>query len=108
MLVGEPFWRRTQGEETAWGCHATSVADFASLPELIERFGDLGYDVVEMVVADQDSWDRYAAAQWLTSAAGLTRTPITNRPPRFAPSSLPNPPDTPATRVSISAGESSH
>jgi hypothetical protein len=25
----------------------------------------LGWDVVEMVLADQDSWDRYVAAQWL-------------------------------------------
>jgi hypothetical protein len=28
--------------------------------------GHLGYDVVEMVLADQDSWDRYEGAKWLT------------------------------------------
>jgi hypothetical protein len=36
-----------------------------SLPRLVEGFGGLGWDLVEMVLADQDSWDRYVAAQWL-------------------------------------------
>jgi hypothetical protein len=27
------------------------------LPELLASFGHLGYDVVEMVLADQDGWD---------------------------------------------------
>ena len=36
------------------------------LPELLASFGRLGYDVVGMVLADQDSWDRYEAAKWLT------------------------------------------
>jgi SAM-dependent methyltransferase len=76
MLVGEPFWRRTPpDEETAKACHATSVADFLLLPELIEQFQGLGYDVVEMVLSDQDSWDRYAAAQWLNMRRWLDRNP---------------------------------
>jgi hypothetical protein len=45
------------------------------LPELIEQFGDLGCDVVEMVLASQDSWDRYAAAQWLNIRRWLDRNP---------------------------------
>ncbi|MFJ8887543.1 SAM-dependent methyltransferase [Streptomyces sp. NPDC102402] len=66
MLIGEPYWRReVPDEETAVACHARSKEDFLVLPELIGQFGDLGYDVVEMVLADQDSWDRYQAAQWL-------------------------------------------
>ena len=36
------------------------------LPELLTFFDHLGCDVVEMVLADQDSWDRYEAAKWLT------------------------------------------
>ncbi|WP_062353261.1 methyltransferase domain-containing protein [Herbidospora yilanensis] len=76
MLIGEPFWRRTPpDEETAKACHATSIADFVLLPELIERFQELGYDVVEMMLADQDSWDRYAAAQWLNLRRWLDRNP---------------------------------
>lgn len=34
-------------------CGAASVADFLSLPELVSSFDLLGYDVVEMVLADQ-------------------------------------------------------
>ncbi|MCF6469415.1 class I SAM-dependent methyltransferase [Nonomuraea sp. MG754425] len=76
MLIGEPYWRRTPpDEEAAQACHATSLANFLLLPELIERFGDLGYDVVEMLLADQDSWDRYSAAQWLNLRRWLDRNP---------------------------------
>ena len=39
--------------------------DLLPLPELLEQFRDLRCDVVDMVLADQDSWDRYVAAQWL-------------------------------------------
>lgn len=72
ILVGEPFWRQMPPtEEVARGCHATSIADFLMLPGLIASFGDLGYDVVEMVLADQDGWDRYEAAKWLTMCRWL-------------------------------------
>lgn len=76
MLIGEPFWRRTPpDEETARACLATGVTDFLLLPELIEQFGDLGYDVVEMVLSEQEGWDRYTAAQWLTLRRWLDRNP---------------------------------
>jgi SAM-dependent methyltransferase len=66
MLIGEPYWRREPLDQaTVEGCYATSKDEFRPLPELIEQFSELGCDVVEMVLADQDSWDRYAAAQWL-------------------------------------------
>ena len=66
ILIGEPYWRQTPpDEETAEACHASGFADFLLLPDLIDQFQGLGYDVVEMMLADQDSWDRYAAAQWL-------------------------------------------
>ncbi|MFE9249830.1 SAM-dependent methyltransferase [Streptomyces sp. NPDC007088] len=76
MLIGEPYWRRTPPtREVVEGCHAGSEDDFRTLPELIGHFGDLGYDVVEMVLADQDSWDRYQAAQWLNLRRWLDRNP---------------------------------
>ncbi len=96
MLIGEPYWRRLPpDEETARACHASSIADFLLLPELLARFGDLGYDVVEMVLADPDSWDRYVAAQWLTMRRWLDEHPddelapqvreeLTNEPARYA------------------------
>lgn len=76
VLIGEPYWRREPAdEETAAACEGSRKSDFRLLPELIEQFGGLGYDVVEMVLADQDSWDRYQAAQWLSMRRWLDRNP---------------------------------
>ena len=42
-------------------------------------FGHLGYDIVEMVLADQDGWDRYEAAiSGSPCADGLKPIPTTN------------------------------
>jgi SAM-dependent methyltransferase len=76
MLIGEPYWRREPLDQaTVEGCDAIGSADFLPLPELVERFGGLGCDVVEMVLASQDSWDRYAAAQWLNIRRWLDASP---------------------------------
>jgi hypothetical protein len=76
MLIGEPYWHREPPDQaTVEGCHAASKDDFLPLPELIEQFGELGCDVVEMVLADQDSWDRYVAAQWLNIRRWLDDNP---------------------------------
>ena len=76
MLIGEPYWRVTPPDEkTALACHATSVADFLPLPDLIEQFGELGYDVVQMMLSDQEDWDRYTAAQWLNMRRWLDENP---------------------------------
>lgn len=76
ILIGEPYWLKLPPtEETAKACFATSIADFLLLPELIGSFGDLGYDVVEMVLADQEGWDRYEAAKWLTMRRWLKANP---------------------------------
>jgi hypothetical protein len=76
MLIGEPYWRRDPPDQaTVEGCHVTDKDEFRPLPELVELFGDLGCDVVEMVLADQDSWDRYAAPQWLNIRRWLATNP---------------------------------
>ena len=56
-------------------CLAHSVADFLTLPELVSSFGNLGHDVVEMVLANPDGWDRYEAAKWLTMRRWLQANP---------------------------------
>jgi len=96
ILIGEPYWRQTPpSEDVAKGCLAHAIADFLSLPELLASFGRLGYDVVEMVLADQDSWDRYEAAKWLTMRRWLDANPddelaktvraeLTTEPERYA------------------------
>lgn len=76
ILIGEPFWRQLPPtEEVAQGCQAHAISDFYTLPALIAYWGHLGYDVVEMVLADQDSWDRYEAAKWLTMRRWLDANP---------------------------------
>ncbi|MFC7616968.1 SAM-dependent methyltransferase [Actinokineospora soli] len=76
LLIGHPYWRREPPDQaTVEGCHATSRDEYLPLPELLEQFGALGCDVVEMVLADQDSWDRYAAAQWLSTRRWLDANP---------------------------------
>ncbi len=42
---------------------------------LVASFGNLGLDVVEMVLANQDGWDRYEAAKWLTMRRSLQANP---------------------------------
>ncbi|MBC7229656.1 MAG: class I SAM-dependent methyltransferase [Actinobacteria bacterium] len=81
ILIGEPYWRQLPPtEDVARECDAGSISDFLTLPGLLASFGRLDYDVVEMVLADQDSWDRYEAAQWLT----MRRWPEANPDDEFA------------------------
>lgn len=76
ILIGEPYWRHLPpSQDVAQGCLATSISDFLVLPELLASFGQLGYDVVEMVLADEDGWDRYEAAKWLTMRRWLEANP---------------------------------
>ncbi len=76
ILIGEPYWRQLPPtEDVAQGCLAGAISDFLMLPELLASFRRLGYDVVEMVLADQDGWDRYEAAKWLTMRRWLDANP---------------------------------
>ncbi len=76
ILIGEPYWLQLPPtEEVARGCLAGSTSDFLALPQLLASFGGLGYDVVEMVLADRDDWDRYEAAKWLTMRRWLDVNP---------------------------------
>ena len=80
ILIGEPYWLRLPPtEDAARECLAGSVSDFLPLPELVASFGTMGggsgYDVVEMVLADQEGWDRYEAAKWLTMRRWLEANP---------------------------------
>jgi SAM-dependent methyltransferase len=96
ILIGEPYWRQLPPtEDVAKGCLVDSISEFLILPKLLASFGHLGYDVVEMVLADQDGWDRYEAAKWLTMGRWLETNPndefakdvrakLTSEPERYA------------------------
>ncbi|MCD8351515.1 MAG: class I SAM-dependent methyltransferase [Planctomycetaceae bacterium] len=77
ILIGEPYWLRLPATESiAKGCGAQSISDFLTLPDLVGSFDDLAYDVVDMVLANQDGWDRYEAAKWLTMRRWLDANPL--------------------------------
>ena len=96
ILIGEPYWLQLPPtEDVAKGCLAGSISDFLMLPGLLASFRSLDYDVVEMVLANQDGWDRYEAAKWLTMRRWLDANPdddlakdvraqLTSAPERYA------------------------
>ena len=96
ILIGEPYWRQLPPtEEVARGCLANAISDFLTLPEFLASFDRLGCDVVEMMLAGQDDWDRYEAAKWLTMRQWLETNPddemakevrdsLTSEPVRYA------------------------
>jgi SAM-dependent methyltransferase len=63
VLVGEPYYLEQPPVEAfeAWGFGAD---DYTSLAGTLDRISDAGFELAEMVLADQDSWDRYEAAHW--------------------------------------------
>jgi hypothetical protein len=73
LLIGEPFWREeppAAAHDVALGAH-----EFTSLEGTLDRFEDAGLELMEMVLADEHSWDRYQATQWWTVAKWLDEHP---------------------------------
>jgi SAM-dependent methyltransferase len=70
LLVGEPYWidPPPSGALEALGFGAD---EFTSLSGTLDRFEECSTDLVEMVLADGDSWDRYMATQWMTTNTWL-------------------------------------
>ncbi|MDD3377961.1 MAG: class I SAM-dependent methyltransferase [Candidatus Riflebacteria bacterium] len=76
ILIGEPYWKKLPPTESiAKGCLANAISDFQLLPDFVESLEKLGYDIVEMVLADEEGWDRYEAAKWLTMRRWLEANP---------------------------------
>jgi len=55
----------------SWPCHA----EFSDLPGLLDRFKAARTELVDVVLADEHSWDRYVAAQWWTLRRWLDSHP---------------------------------
>ena len=85
VLIGEPYWRKDPpDQQVVEACHAESKEDFeSSLAELFRRFDRLGWDVVELVLADPNGWDRYHGAQWLSIRLWLDENPDDELAPAF-------------------------
>jgi SAM-dependent methyltransferase len=74
LLVGEPFWHAEPPDEAYAGSYGKR-GDFVTLAGTHDRFTEAGCELVEMVLADHDSWDRYAAAQWFAVERWLAENP---------------------------------
>lgn len=74
ILVGEPFWLE---EPPAGAAEALGLGegDYLSLGGTFDRLETAGVELIEMVLANQDSWDRYEAAHWVTIADWLAASP---------------------------------
>lgn len=86
ILIGEPYWLQLPPtEDVAKECLAGSASDFLMLPQLLTSFGALNYDVVEMVLADQDSWTGTRQPSGSPCAGGSKPIPATTSRQRFEP-----------------------
>jgi SAM-dependent methyltransferase len=74
MLIGEPYWTEP-APDAALEANGMAPDDFTSLVGTLDRFEAAGMELLEMVLADGDSWDRYAAEQWFAIADWLRDTP---------------------------------
>ena len=93
IVVGEPYWI----DPLPAGLSVAGVDDageFASLAGTLERLESAGFELVEMVLASPDDWDRYVAAQWMTVDNWLAENP--------------DDPDAAAIREWIKAGQRSY
>ncbi len=74
LLVGEPYFISTPPEAAyaAWG---VKPDDYTSLAGTLDRMESAGFELLEMVLADQNSWDRYEASQWFTLSDWLRANP---------------------------------
>ena len=74
ILVGEPYWIAPPLPD-ALAALDMGPDDFTVLAGTAERIDAAGLELVEMVLANQDSWDRYEASQWATITDWLAANP---------------------------------
>jgi SAM-dependent methyltransferase len=64
MLIGEPYWIDPPSED-AYEALGVRKDDYVSLDATLNRFESAGLRLVEMILANHDSWDRYEASRWM-------------------------------------------
>lgn len=78
ILVGEPYWIEEPPAEV-YEAMETPPGEFATLAGALDRIESAGLSLIEMVLADQDSWDRYEAKHWFAADAWLRANPTDPR-----------------------------
>lgn len=93
VLVGECYWTSPPPPE-AHESLGVEKDVFTSLAGTNERVEEAGFELLEMVLASPDSWDRYVASQWWTISDWLRDNPTD--------------PDAPAMRDFLTRARRSH
>ena len=57
VAIGEPFWRQPPPDGTAF-------AEYADLPETVERFERAGLALTGLIASSDDDWDHYESLHW--------------------------------------------
>jgi SAM-dependent methyltransferase len=65
LVVGECYWI-SEAPAAVQSAIQSRPDEFASLAVTLDRIESTGCELIEMVLANHDSWDRYVAAQWAT------------------------------------------
>jgi SAM-dependent methyltransferase len=73
LLVGDVYWTEPAPVEVKRRYGPEEL--FADLAGTLDRFDAAGLDLVEMVLANDDDWDRYRASQWLNVSDWLAANP---------------------------------
>ncbi|UBU09815.1 SAM-dependent methyltransferase [Nonomuraea gerenzanensis] len=93
VLVGECYWTSPPPAEACTSLGVEKDA-FTSLIGTADRAEHAGFELLEMVLASPDSWDRYVAGQWWTISDWLRENP--------------DDPDVPAMRDFLAQARRSH
>lgn len=84
MLIGHPYWRKQpDSPDVLAACEAEDENTWLPLHDLIAQMQACDCDVIEMMLADQDSWDRYVAAQWRNIREFVDENPDDDLTPAF-------------------------
>ena len=73
ILVGEVYWAEEPPAQVRQDQEAAQ--SFADLAGTLERFEAAGLELVEMLLANTDDWDRYQASQWLAASDWVAANP---------------------------------
>ncbi len=83
IVIGEHFWNDLPPID-AYQELGVGTEEFATLEGTLDRFELCGLELIEMVLADGDTWDRYAAAQWMAVSNWLRENPHDRDAPALA------------------------